>query len=352
LKETDPLGQNNTQQGIFRACFNRARGKEELSHILGCSEKTISNNIPRLKEVIEEDGTYVFLLNYDTTRQPIYTVSFKKQFQVKIKPNMYQHARIAEESYMVINLPDPPKGYDHWELRPLSDLHYGSDTCDYEYLQKEVDYIKATPNVLTMLKGDLIENANKESPADSVFRQMFPPSEQRERLLKTLAPIAHKILYSIRGNHGHRAVKAADMDPEFDISNALDTEYFKGAAYVDIVCGDQKWEIMSIHGKGGSATIGGKVNMLFKKNQFHTADIYTMGHVHDKQAVIDYEWKRNPVTMKMEPRKRSYIICGTFQNYKGSYAEEWFLPPNKAGLPSIKLLCTSKVLGDHTVTND
>lgn len=351
MKDSHVVGDNETQRNIFRSIFNRGRTKEEIARSLDVAEKTVSNNIPKLRAIVDADDRYHFIQNFDEFQQRLYSIVERRQIEVVIPPKIFTWARSTETTqYMVVNLPEPPKGYDHWVVIPLGDLHYGSDACDTKVLNDYIEWIKNTPNVLVQLQGDLIENSNKESPGDSVFRQVMPPQEQKERLIKLLAPIADRIMFSVMGNHGYRSVKGCYLDPERDISHALGCEYFTGFACVDIVCQTHRWEFFAMHGRGNSATPEGRIKQVRRKSEFHSAHVYTMGHVHDLQELYDYELIRNPRTLKLERKKRYYVITGTTQGYFNSYAAEWSLQPNKVGFAKINLYCDgSKEPGDYDV---
>lgn len=347
--ETYIPGQNETQKNIFRSLVNRTKTKEELAEICGCSVKTISNNLPPLERLLNKDGTYFLIKNFNSTKDLVLSICEKKEFTAKIKPKIFKWTKSEDFPYLIINLPPPPKD-NKWIVIPLGDIHLGADSCDIEALTGWVKWIEENENVLVILNGDLIENASKESPGSSVFRQLFPPQEQKERFISLLAPIAHRILYSVKGNHGNRSVKQVFLDPEKDISDALEVEYFEGACFADIVCQGYKWEFMSIHGSGGASSISARLNKVFKKNQFHSAQIFTVGHTHDIQSTRDYEIVRDQVNRTLILKKRYYVICGTLQSYWGSYASEWVLPPTKVGLPKIELSCDkSEKPGDYHV---
>lgn len=354
MNDKNILGLNDCQKNIFRAIFNRPKTKEELSEIIGCNIKTISNNLPQLKLLVEKSENYSFIKNFNENSESIFSIVEKRDFTIKIKPKIFSWNRSVEHPYIVFNLPDPPKGYSCWEIWPIGDTHYGSDSCDMRELNKVVSEIEERPNVLVILMGDLIENASKESPGESVYKQVFPPQEQKERFANLFAKISDRILYVVRGNHGFRSVKGCFLDPERDIANCLHSEYFEGAVYVDIICQNQKWSIMSFHGNGSSSTPQGRLGLVSKKANFHSANIYTMGHVHDQNIMIDHEILKNPIKLTLEIKKRYYVICGTFQKYWNSYAEQWVLQPNKIGCPKIILYClNSEKPGDyHCLVNN
>lgn len=352
MKEDDIVGSNDTQRAIFKSIYNRPKTVVSVAESLNVAQKTVSNNLPAIKKSILTDpnSRYSFIKNFDRDGNALYSVVKKKDFTISLKPKIFEWDRIVEVPYIIINLPKPPVGYDKWVIVPFGDIHFGSDSCDNEGLLSWVKWVKDTENVLVILNGDLIENANKESPGSSVFRQLIPPQEQKEQFILLFAQIAHRILYSVRGNHGNRSVKGCFLDPERDISTALGVEYFEGACYADIICEDLKWEIMSIHGRSQSNSAGGRLNVLQKKSQFHSANIFTMGHVHDLQSMRDYEIVRDPINRTLKLKKRYYVICGTTQRYWNSYAEEWYLAPNKTGMPKIELYCNgSRNPGDYHV---
>lgn len=343
-------GTNETQKTIFKSILNRPKTADELAEIVGCKTKTIDNQIPLLKKEIDQDDTLVWIKNFNKKGVANYSIVNKKDLSVKIEPKVYSYYRNESYPRIIINLPDPPAGFDKWIIVPLGDIHYGASSCDYQGFDEYLDFILATPNILIILNGDLIENASKDSPGASVFKQLFPPQDQKERLVNKLASIAHRILYSVKGNHGNRSVKQCFLDPERDISMLLEVEYFEGQCFADIVCQNHKWEFYSFHGTGSSNSPGGRLNLLTKKNAFHSANIYTMGHVHDLQCSRDYEIIKDDETMGLKTKKRYYVICGTFQKYWNDYAEEWALPPNMTGVPKIELYCDgSRKPGDYHV---
>lgn len=354
-RDTLVLGKNETQQGIFRSIFNRPRTKSQIAESLDLSEKTVANNLPQLKRVIDLTEDFQFIRNLNRDGQSIFSIAEKRDIAIKLKPKIHSWVQSTDRPYIVINLPPPPKGYDHWIIMPFGDTHYGADCCDVKALNGFIRLVEETPNILVILKGDLIENATRESPGAGIFQQVIPPQEQKERFTQMMAPIAHRILYSLRGNHGFRSVKGAYLDPEKDISDSLGVPFFRGACYADIVVDDGssdvlKWEFFSWHGGGSASTPEGRLRLMRKKAEFHSANIYTMGHVHDLIHTSDYEVVRDPVNLTLVEKKRYYVVCGTTMGYWNSYAEEWVLQPNKVGFARIRLYCNnSKNPGDYDV---
>ncbi len=100
----------------------------------------------------------------------------------------------------------------------LSDIHFGAESVDYEYLDEVMRYILETPGVYVMFYGDLIEGFNKEYTDTNSANLLIPVEEQiimlRERYLKPLHA-AGKILSMVsRFTQSHEGwlLKQSNMD--------------------------------------------------------------------------------------------------------------------------------------------
>ena len=84
-------------------------------------------------------------------------------------------------------------GKDLKELRiiPISDVHIGDKLTNYKLLKEVLETIKDTPNVYTILNGDLCNTALKNSKFD-VYIDELTPMEQVLRLIELLEPIKDK----------------------------------------------------------------------------------------------------------------------------------------------------------------
>ena len=347
IEETSTL--NKTQQQIFKSIMNIPRSKQEIASALGVSIKTVRNNLPKMGSLLEN---YNLIHYIGKNEEDLFSITPKKMWMPKIKDKVFTYSKGQTTPYMVVNLPDPPSGKE-WVLYPFGDMHFGSNSCDYEKLDEQIDLIASQDNAIVMLMGDLIENSNKDSIAEGVYRQIFPPQEQQEKLISKFAPIANKIILNVLGNHGNRTVKSVYLDPERNICNALEVESFDGMTFVDIICQKHKWEVALLHGTTGSATVGGRINALMKKNVFHSADLYLMGHTHDEQVFSDIELVRNPKLTRLDIKRRSYVLTGGFLKYFGAYPNKSGMSPLPLGVPTISLLCDgSRKPGSLKVTVD
>lgn len=104
-------------------------------------------------------------------------------------------------------------GKDLKELRiiPISDVHIGDKLTNYKILKEVLETIRDTPNVYTILNGDLCNTALKNSKSD-VYSDELSPMEQINRLIEILEPIKDKILVIGSGNHEDRILKETNID--------------------------------------------------------------------------------------------------------------------------------------------
>lgn len=331
----DILNLTANQLEIFKCIFNRPRTKEEIAIVLGLAVKTISNNLPLMVNTMQHHD----IIRYIDADDIIYfAIKPHKIWMPDLLPKIYSYDRSPIHPYMVINLPDPPNGA-YWDLHPLGDWHYGASECDYQAVDNVIKSIKNNDSAIVLFTGDLMENANKESIGDGVYRQLIPPQKQQEEVIYKSAPIAHKIIAAVGGNHGNRTVKSVYLDPDKNIADSLEIEHFDGMLYIDIICQNHKWEVLAMHGVTGATTLAGRLNAIKKKNTFHTADIFLMAHTHDQQIPWDIEVKRDPVAMKLVERDRAYVLTGGFLKPHIGYANKKEFPPLPVGMPHIHLKC-------------
>ena len=90
------------------------------------------------------------------------------------------------------------------ELHTLADLHIGDAHCDYDLVERRIEYIKNAPNAYCIINGDICDNATKTSIGDT-YAQVFNPMGQIEKAVTLFTPIKDKILGISIGNHESRS---------------------------------------------------------------------------------------------------------------------------------------------------
>ena len=175
-------------------------------------------------------------------------------------------------------------GKDLKELRiiPISDIHIGDKLTNYKLLKEVLETIKDTPNVYTILNGDLCNTALKNSKSD-VYSDDLTPMEQILRLVEILEPIKDKILVIGTGNHEDRISKDTNIDVIRLVARELGIEdrYADNWWYLFLRFGEKEsgrkapmcYQITGYHGSGGGRKTGGKANRLEEMSQTVIADL-------------------------------------------------------------------------------
>lgn len=215
----------------------------------------------------------------------------------------------------------------HSYVVPITDTHVGSLSFMHKKMKAYLDWIVATPGVYAVGLGDLAENATKTSVGLGMFEEEYHLEKQMEVITELLAPVAKagKLLGLHRGNHEYRTAIATGLDPIKIVCKELDVPYLKDNAYHIWTVGDQEYRVVTAHGRSGSRTPGGKLNAIMRMRDVADADVYLMGHMHDRLYYEDA-----PYTFDREgagQRLRKYCVCGSLLSYFQTYAEMSIFSP-------------------------
>ena len=230
---------------------------------------------------------------------------------------------------------------------PIADVHLGARECMEQEFIKFIDSIKDKPNVYLILGGDLVNNSTRSSIGNGVFEDRIRPREQKKMMAQILAPVSHKVLAAVGGNHEARSKKDADEDVTLEILSKIDREevYRENMAFLKLQFGDPKadgrnnptYTLVVTHGAGGGMLTSGAV---LRGERFGYAidgmDALIMGHTHKPfttvpgKIVIDKY--NNLVTVK--PFK--VINMTSWLDYTG-YAMQKMLLPTAHNLHTLTL---------------
>jgi predicted phosphodiesterase len=228
---------------------------------------------------------------------------------------------------------------------PINDLHVGERSCDKEKFKELVRYIAKTPNVYTVLVGDLLNNAIVSS-VSNCYEEEMTPNEAKKWLREELKPIKNKILAVVGGNHEYRSAKATDTHLIEDICDYLDitTLYRPIEAFVKISFGksavnntNQVYGIYLTHGAGGGKKPGSAVNRIEELSMSVSADLYICGHFHRKIG-MKHEFRHVDMTHEsISERERLFVIASHWASSFGGYASQKMLQPQAKGSSVITL---------------
>lgn len=234
---------------------------------------------------------------------------------------------------------------------PISDVHLGSRECMEQEFISFIDKVKDDPNTYLILGGDLINNATRSS-VTNVFEEIMRPADQKKEMAKILAPVAHKILAAVSGNHERRSGKDADDDPTYDILCKLDREslYRENLAIVKLRFGNvdhsglanPTYVLAVTHGNGGGVYTSGAVLKGERYSYaFSGVDALIVGHTHKPFTTVHgkivVDSRNNIVSVK--PFK---VISMTSWLEYGGYAAQKMLLPSAHNLHTLTLTGNKK----------
>lgn len=254
---------------------------------------------------------------------------------IKVKPRDWQfHRGVSDEGieqpYLLVQIPNFKKTVT---IAPLFDIHYGNFAHRREKFLAYIRWIAETPNVYAILGGDIMENALDDGRG-MTYDQNKNPQTQFEDMVEMLAPIAHKILVSVPGNHEERTYKKTGFDVSKEFAARLDIPYFTGPVIMSIMGNGYKWTFYVQHGRGNSQTKGGKMNMASRPKGF-TSDIqfFVSGHVHDLIVEPEACLIEDPINCRLVYMTQWTVVCPAFLSWEETYAyRAGYKPPARGGV--------------------
>ena len=270
--------------------------------------------------------------------EPIWILLPMPRKDFKLQPKRWHYhvggEGVERHPYILVQL---PKFQGKVLIATLFDIHYGHQAHRHEKFLSYLRWIEETPNVYAILGGDLMENALDDNRG-MTYSQDKPPTTQLNDVIKLLAPIAHKILVAIPGNHEWRTVKRAGIDPMMIISERLKIPYFDGPVFVSISANGYRWLIYAHHGTGNAQTKGGKLNSANRPKVFtNNVHFLLSGHVHDCIAEPETMIMEDPINCRLMFVKQWTVVAPSFLNWLNSYAYQAEYRPPAMGGVSIEL---------------
>ncbi len=209
----------------------------------------------------------------------------------------------------------------------LSDVQYGHNHCRVDKLVEYRDWILAEPNRYCIFGGDMIDAYRVGSPGPG-YDNWCRPDSQVFRFCELMAPLRHRILGSVGGNHERRGL-AGGVDLGKLISFILEIPYSEGAQMISLIYGNHKrgvgevhpFRIYAWHGSGAAGSPGGRVNMTLKPVPNDEAQMYFSGHIHHPHVWPNWRTRRDEAAQRMWHEKYYVVSASHFLTFWGTYAE-------------------------------
>ena len=221
-------------------------------------------------------------------------------------------------------------------IYPLSDLHIGDASCDWQLITSRINSIKSDPRAYAVLDGDLIDNATRSS-IGGIYTQTANPSQQINLIVELLKPVKKKLLAAVPGNHELRSMSKGDgIDITERICHELGIvdKYSPETALLTVSVGKIQYQIYMSHGSGGGKRLGSKANRLLEQSDIIDADVYLMGHTH--VPLVTRKTRIEATKDGLKPREMLFVNTAACLNYSG-YGELAGFTPTSTINPTIYL---------------
>jgi hypothetical protein len=237
---------------------------------------------------------------------------------------MYLAVTGAKEYALVVDW-EVPNGCEEVKLVPIFDLHCGSAACDWERFVRLTDWIKENPDVRWFGGGDMFELCTKSSPGNR-YDEALDLTDALRIAKKRIAPIAHQGCFCLVGNHDSRLLRSEDTNwnPVQELCSDLDIP-FKGISthvvYNIKRAGDKKvaqsYTHFAHHGAGCASTVGAAYGRLQKFMDLTTAELITVGHVHQSGSSQTLRQSPGNGVVPIGRERQLGVLCPSFLQYVG-----------------------------------
>jgi len=261
---------------------------------------------------------------------------------------------------------------DAFLLWNLADLHLHSTNCATKELARDIKRIADDPFSFWLGGGDFAEyigyDDGKRFDPDCVSDKLTIADLGRlgkksvEVVRDVFAPIKHKCLGLLLGNHEKlyqrkhqqedlHAWLCAELEvPNLGYSCLFDVCFSRGGAKVPRLSDKpgaqatttrKTYRIFAHHGAGYAQTPGGKLNRLIQFMRVFEADIYFIGHVHDKTGRREVLLGADVPCTHLTQKEKIGVISGsylmTYRQGTTSYGEQRGYTPTVLGAAWVRI---------------
>lgn len=263
------------------------------------------------------------------------TEDFFDSLRAQFKPRLVTIRRPRSQfPELVVTVPDE---WASIQIAPLYDIHLGHKRHDAELFKKHISWIARTPNVLTFNGGDLFDNSSKLSVGGGVYEQDETPDEQTDTAMRTVAPIQHKMLFCLPGNHEQRS-GAMGLDVARWVAKGLQLPYFPDYCMCVIQWRGLRYRILAHHGSGAATTAGAQ-RMAARKDITWAKpfDLFWTGHLHNPLVDVLYQTDADQRNGGYFERNAFVVISPSYLEFFGTYGAQKRYHPGTRGLAAVVL---------------
>jgi len=251
-------------------------------------------------------------------------------------------------------------------LIPFGDIHRSSPHCSLERWKEFLGWAKKKDNCYFLGMGDyddlvstternLIHTTALHDSTLETLEDMY--IKFTDELADEISFMKGRLIGLIEGNH-YAQLKNGTTTTQY-LCQKLDTHYLGCNTFIRLVLKydknhTHKVDIWAHHGLGGGRTAGSSINKVEQMTQVSEADIYLMGHDHQKS--VDFKsrlYLSEARNTEPEVKHRRILLARTgsfLRGYvanKASYIVDKAMPPTDLGV--IKIELTPKRWKDNKV---
>ncbi len=237
--------------------------------------------------------------------------------------------------------------FEEIKVVPVSDYHFGDPHSDHKKIMAEIEYIKKNDDVFFVMNGDILDCAIASSIGDT-YSSLYSPMDELKACEDLFAPIAHKCLCLVQGNHELRHYKTNGISMTELMAKQLRIEdrYSPTSALVFLRFGhlDKNnnhgrkvcYTLHVSHGNGGGRKEGGKLQRLVDLSGIVDADCYICGHTHLPAVLKERFIRPNCANSSLTYCDKLYVNVSAKLNY-GGYGDYGGFKPASTDTPVIIL---------------
>ena len=246
-------------------------------------------------------------------------------------------------------------------LQPFGDVHWDSPKCSMERWHEWCEWAKKKKGSLFLGMGDYFDSIstherkvflNPDLHDDTLENLETFYKKQVVRFAKEISFMKGRLIGLIEGNH-YVTFSNGTTSTQM-LCDLLQCEYLGVMSIVRLSFRDIKgapgnstvpYDIVAHHGLGASRLLGGSVNRVMQFNEWIDADLFLMGHDHQKivgeRERLKLSYSQRSGKLKLAYRKVVSARTGSFlRGYlpdKPSYVAARALPSSTLGTIKIEL---------------
>ncbi|MEC1440554.1 hypothetical protein P9D57_17840 [Bacillus sonorensis] len=212
---------------------------------------------------------------------------------------------------------------DELRVYLLNDLHFGSESVDYELWERiKQDIRENRHRSRILINGDIIEGVTRQSKGD-IYKQRMSPKEQVDFAVSEFYEFRDLIDAVNSGNHDQRIKNETSFDPieTFCKDLGILDKYLEYEGIIAYSWNKCFYSIQMHHGSGGASTTAGIINKMKKMRKSNCTVTY-IAHHHREVAEPFIEYYIDPFNHKLHKRKH-WFICGNTITKHAEYAKKF-----------------------------